>query len=108
MTGRSRLKQRTSVALLFVNMLGAYVCLQRAALSWPIPEVRRYGLNGLRPEPFIWFAAVYPMFAAFLLLNVTWGALIIYHRQWRMGQLWLLAAVSWLVGFMIDYFHHVI
>ena len=48
------------------------------------------------------------MFAAFLLLNVTWGALIIYHRQWRMGQLWLLAAVSWLVGFMIDYFHHVI
>jgi hypothetical protein len=94
MTDKSRLMQRVNVVWLVLNVLGAIVYLVRASLSWAIPE--EHGLIPITGEPYIWFVAVVPILAVFLLLNLTWGAMILGHRQWRSGRLWFLAAVIWL------------
>ena len=61
MTDRSRLVQRVNVVLLVLNALGAFGYVARASLSWAV--------------------AVLPILAVFLLLNLTWGALILGYRQ---------------------------
>jgi len=101
---RSRLTQRVNVVLLVLNVIGAFVYVARASLSWAIPQ--EMGEVPVTGEPFVWAAAVLPVVAVFLLLNLTWGALILAHRQWRSGRLWLLTPLIWLAAIVIDFAHH--
>ena len=96
--------QRWGVVLLVLNFIGAivYVCL--ASLSWAIPRER--GLHSQTGEPFVWAAAVMPIFTIFFVVNVVWGGLILVRRQWRSGYLWLLTALIWVVAAVIDFSHH--
>lgn len=95
---------RTSVGLLIANIAGVCVYVARASLGWTIPEER--GLHAVTGEPFIWFLAILPVVAVFAVINLVWAYLIITSRQWRLGLLWLLTAVIWLIGIAIDFAHH--
>ena len=104
MGDRSRLTRRVNIVLLVLNVIGASLYVARASLSWAIPQER--GEVPVSGEPFVWAAAVLPVVAIFLLLNVTWGALILARRQWRSGRLWLLTLLIWLTAIAIDFAHH--
>ena len=95
MTDGYHLMQRVNVVLLVLNGLGAFGYVARASLSWAIPEEQ--GLIPITGQPYIWVAAVVPILAVSLLLNLTWGALILGYRQRRSGRLWLLALLVWLI-----------
>lgn len=49
---------------------------------------------------------VFPIWAAFLLLNLIWGAFIIVRQRWQGGILWLTPIPVWLVAMAIDFAHH--
>jgi hypothetical protein len=85
-------------------MIGAFGYVARASLSWTIPQEQ--GLDSATGEPFIWAMAVLPILAVFLLLNLTWGTLILGYRKWRSGRLWLLAVLIWPAAIAIDFVHH--
>jgi hypothetical protein len=93
-----------SIASLALNAIGAVAYVVAASPSWPIPEER--GLRSSTGEPFIWFMAVVPICAAFSLLNLGWGAIIIAKKQWHKGHLWLTAMLIWIVAISIDFAHH--
>ena len=104
MTDRSVLKHRVSVVLLVLNALGALGYVARASLSWTIPQEQ--GLDSAAGEPFVWAIAVLPILAVFLLLNLTWGALILRYRQQRSGLWCLLIVLIWSAALAIDFAHH--
>ena len=93
-----------SLILVVLNVIGAVVYLFRASHGWVIPEER--GLNSTTAEPFIWFAAIFPVVAIFFVLDLAWGAVIIARRNWRSGCFCLLAASCWLAAVWIDFAHH--
>jgi hypothetical protein len=96
-----------SVVLLVLNALGAFAYIARTSRSWRIPQEQEQGLDSITGEPFIWAAAALPILAVFLLLNLTWGALILGYRQWRSVRLWLLLpALIWLAAIAVDFAHH--
>jgi len=98
--------QRWSVALLATNVIGAVIYVVAASHGWVIPQERAAGLRSVTGEPYIWAGYVIPIYAAFLLLNLTWGALIIARRRWQSGVFWLLAMPIWVVAVAIDFAHH--
>jgi hypothetical protein len=104
MSTRGELKQRANVIMLVLNVVGAFIYIRRASLSWVIPQER--GLNSTAAESFIWALAALPIFAVFLLLNSIWGVLILRRRQWSSGRIWLLTVLIWFVAFAIDFAHH--
>jgi len=101
---RFGLKQRTNIILLVINVAGAFLYVWRASFSWAIPEEK--GLNSITGEPFIWAVAVLPVFAVALLMNISWGVIILRRRRWASGRLWLFTATIWLVAIAIDFAHH--
>jgi hypothetical protein len=72
--------------------------------SWAITEER--GAVPITGEPFVWFAGILPIVAVFLVLNLSWGAVILIRRQWVSGRSWLLAALTWMFAIGIDFAHH--
>jgi hypothetical protein len=104
MTTVCRLTQRLRVVLLVLNVIGAWVYLDRASLSWARPEEQ--GLIPITGQPYIWFAAIVPVLAVFFPLNLIWGALILRYRQRSSGLFWSVAAVIWLGVIAIDFAHH--
>jgi hypothetical protein len=104
-TDGSRLLQRANVVLLLLNVIGAIEYVVRASSSWRIPQEYEHGVYALTGEPFIWAAAVLPTVALFLLVNLTWGALILGYGQWRSGWFFLTVPI-WLVAIAIDFAHH--
>lgn len=106
MTTRIRLTQRTSVILLALNAMGAVLYLWWASHAWVIPQERALGIHSITGEPLVWASGVFPIWAAFLLLNAIWGVLILRWRQWGSGRLWLLLVPIWFIAIAIDYAHH--
>lgn len=100
MADKPRLTQRMNLVLLVLNVIGAIIYVVRASSGWAIPGEPVTG------EPFVWAIAILPVCAVFFVLNVTWGALILYYRQWRGGRFWLFAAFIWLVASAVDFAHH--
>jgi len=49
---------------------------------------------------------VFPILAAFLLLNLIWGIVILVRKQWFNVRLWLLTIPIWMVAIGIDFYHH--
>jgi hypothetical protein len=95
---------RWSYVLLTFNLIGVIVYECLASRSWAIPRER--GLHSETAEPFIWFLSVAPIVAIFFVVNVIWGVLILVRRQWRIGYLWLLIALIWVLAAVIDFAHH--
>jgi len=100
------LTQRWSVLLLAANIVGTVIYLVAASHGWVIPQEREAGLHSVTGEPYVWAAYVIPICAAFLVLNLTWGAVIIGRRQWQAGIFWLLTMPIWVVAVAIDFAHH--
>lgn len=96
--------RKPHIALLLANIIGAAVYLLAASRSWAIPEQR--GLHSQTGEPFVWACFVLPIWALYLLLNLTWGAAILVRREWRNSALWLAMALIWLAALGIDFAHH--
>jgi hypothetical protein len=57
-------------------------------------------------EPFVWFTSILPIVAAFSVLDLAWGAVILARRKWHGGSSWLLAALVWIAAVLIDFAHH--
>jgi hypothetical protein len=105
-TKETRFLKRLHVTLLALNLTAAVIYLHRASYGWRIPQEQELGLDSITAEPYIWFAAVLPVVAIFLVLNLAWGVLILRNRQWRSGRLWLVAALIWIVAIAVDFAHH--
>jgi hypothetical protein len=98
--------QPIPLALFLLNLIGAIAYLAGASFAWAIPQEREAGVHSITGEPFVWFAAIFPIVAFFCVLNLVWGAIILARRQWRGGRLWVLAALVWLGATIIDFAHH--
>ena len=101
----SFMAQPIPLALLLLNVIGAFAYLIRASSAWAIPQERETGIHSITGEPFVWFLAIVPIVAFFFLLNVVWGAVIV-RRQWQAVGFWLLTALVWLGVAAIDFAHH--
>ncbi len=96
-----------SIALLVLNIIGTILYVFAASRGgWAIPEERAAGIYTTTGEPFVWFLSILPITALFLVINLTWGAIILIRRQWKGGPFWLLAAVVWIAAVVIDFAHH--
>ena len=104
MATRIRFTQRTNLILLTLNVIGAVLYLRLASHGWRIPQEK--GMIPVTGEPLVWAIGVFPIWAAFLLLNAIWGVLILRWRQWGSGRLWLLLVPIWLIVVVIDFAHH--
>lgn len=102
MIDRNFAGSRWSVALLLVNLIGAVLYVLAASHGWVDPRTP----DAVTGEPFIWAAFVVPIWIFFVLLNLTWGALIVFRAQWRSGKVWLLTIPMWAVAAAIDFAHH--
>jgi len=103
----TRFSTAESVVLLLLNVLGAIgydIAASRG--GWKIPEEAAAGINVTTGEPFIWALSVFPIVAAFSVINVAWGASILSRRQWKAGYYWALTAFVWLGAVVIDFKHH--
>jgi hypothetical protein len=98
--------QRWSLALLALNFIGAVVYVVAASNGWVIPPERELGLHSVTGEPFIWALSIFPVCAAFLVLNLTWGGFILARKRWQSGIFWLLTIPIWLTAVVIDFAHH--
>jgi hypothetical protein len=101
---RPNLAKRICVAVLIVNVVGIAIYLLAASKSWVIPQEK--GLNSTTGEPLVWGVFVLPIYGVFFVLNLIWGGFIVKGRQWRIGRLWLLVGLMWLVAIVIDFAHH--
>lgn len=97
-------RSRWSLVLFSVNVVGAVTYVIAASHSWVIPQER--GLHSTTGEPFVWALFVLPIFAAFALVNLLWGAYICSKRRWQCGYFWLAAAGVWLIAVCVDFAHH--
>jgi len=90
------------VVLLVLNLAGTalYFWAVSSFGAWPIDD------EPTTAEPFIWGMIVIPIFAVALLVNVPWGAIILWRRQWNSARLWTVVAAIWLLAVEIDYAHH--
>ncbi|MGI8765969.1 MAG: hypothetical protein ACR2KM_05590, partial [Gemmatimonadaceae bacterium] len=86
--------------------IGAILYVARASHSWAIPEERALGIHSLTGEPFIWALYVLPILAAYTLVNLTWGAIILFRGQRRSGRFWVAAGLIWVIAVAIDFAHH--
>ena len=98
--------QRWSVVLLVLNFIGAVIYVIAASHGWVIPQEREAGLHSVTGEPYIWAGYVFPIYAVFLILNLTWGAFILARKRWQSGIFWLLTIPIWLAAVVIDFGHH--
>lgn len=103
-TARFGLTQRANAILLVINLAGALLYVWRSSFSWAIPQEK--GLNSTTGEPFIWAIAILPVLAVALLINISWGVMILRQRQWSSGRLWLVVVAIWLIAIAIDFAHH--
>jgi hypothetical protein len=96
----------TSVAILLANILGITLYLLGARHAWVIPEEKTNGIHAITGEPLVWGAFVLPVWIVFLVINLTWGSIIVARRRWLDGRIWLMAFFVWIVAVIIDFAHH--
>jgi hypothetical protein len=104
--GKAFVAHRWGLVLLAANLAGAIVYVGAASHAWIPAQERALGINSVTGEPYVWALSVFPIWAAFLLLNIVWGALLIARQQWRRGIWWLLTIPVWLVAMAVDFAHH--
>ena len=92
------------ITFMAANAVGIVLYLVRASLSWRIP--REHGVVPVTGEPFVWFLAVVPVLAVFLLADIVWGGLLLRNRESRRWLCWLITAAVWLLAIGIDFSRH--
>ena len=100
------LTQRTNLALIACNVVGATLYVLAASRGWTIAAEREQGIHSVTGEPVIWFFSIIPIIIVFFALNAAWGSLILSRRQWQSRKWWLLTALIWLIAICIDFKHH--
>jgi hypothetical protein len=95
---------RWNLVLLALDIVGAIIYVLAASHSWAIPQ--EHGAVPVSGEPFVWALFVIPIYAVFGLVNVSWGAYILFKRRWQSGYFWLMAAAVWLIAIVVDFAHH--
>jgi hypothetical protein len=103
---RSFAAQRWSIVLLILNFIGSLIYVGMASKAWVIPQERELGLHSITGEPYVWALSVFPIYAVFLMLNLTWGTFILARKRWQSGIFWLLTIPIWLAAVIIDFAHH--
>jgi hypothetical protein len=97
---------RVSVAILLANVLGVAIYLLGARYAWVIPEEAANGIHTITGEPFVWALFVLPVWTIFLVMNLTWGSIIVAQRRWIDARVWLIASFIWIVAVIVDFAHH--
>ena len=97
---------KISVAIFVANVLGIAVYLLGARHAWVIPAEKANGIHSITGEPFVWAAAVLPVWMVFLVINLAWGWMILVRRRWLDGRIWLMAFFIWIVAVVVDFTHH--
>jgi hypothetical protein len=77
------------VGLLVFNFIGAIFYVHAASHGWVLPQEQ--GLHSVTGEPYIWALYVFPIWAVFLLLNLTWG---VFHPRSEAMASWGLVVVD--------------
>lgn len=103
---RAVFSSRTDTVMLAANVMGVALYLWRASDAWADPIERAAGVTTLTGEPFIWFAAIFPVVVACALLNVGWLAYIVVTRQRRSILPMALGALLWIGGIVVDFARH--
>jgi hypothetical protein len=103
---RGRVVKRGTFAILGVNLVGIAWYLWGAAHAWAIPAERAAGINSVTGEPFVWAMFVFPVWAAFLLLNGVWIGVAAARRQRRQLAPILVVIAMWACAIVVDYAHH--
>jgi hypothetical protein len=102
---RPHLGERVRFVVLGLNVLGVIVYLLWASQTWIAPQEK--GMNTASSgDALVWGVVVLPLFAVFFILNLIWGSLILFHRLWRTGRLWLAVLAIWAVAIVIDIVRH--
>jgi hypothetical protein len=105
--GRTLAGERRGLVLLALNFFGAVSYVIAASRGgWVDPRLRELGLHSVTGEPYVWATQVFPIWAAFLLLNLIWGGFVAARRRWHSGIWWLATIPVWLVAVAIDFAHH--
>jgi hypothetical protein len=81
---RNLAAQRWSVVLLVLNFIGAVVYVVRASNGWVIPQERELRIP-VTGEPYVWAISIFPVCAAFIVLNLIWAAFILIRKRWQQG-----------------------
>jgi hypothetical protein len=90
--------------LLVLNAIGAVVYLFGTSHSWAIPP--EHGLVPITGEPIVWALFAFPILAAFFLLNLIWGIVVLVRKERSKVRLWLWTVPIWIVAVGIDFYHH--
>jgi hypothetical protein len=103
---RNLAARRWTVVLLVLNFIGAVVYVVAGSNGWVIPQERELGLHSVTGEPYVWALFVFPIWAVFFMLDLTWGVFIVARKQWRSGTFLLFTIPIWLIAVAIDFAHH--
>jgi hypothetical protein len=95
--------KRLNTTFILANALGIVLYLVLASRGWRIPE--EHGMVPVTGEPFVWADAL-PVLGLFALVDITWGGLLLRHKEWRGRPLWLVTVVMWLLVLVLDFSHH--
>src|SRR4051794_10838061 len=92
-----------NVVLVGVNLAGMLLYLHFASLAWRIPEEVAAGIDSVTGEPLVWAGFVFPIWAAFLLVNAVW--VLVGRRRGARPNVaaWLLVSLGWEVSLAIDF-----
>ena len=92
--------------MLALNAFGASAYVLLASNAWVIPQECEAGIRTITGEPIVWFISIAPVVAAFFLLNLVWGIVILRRRKWDTARLWLATVAIWMIAACIDFSHH--
>jgi len=107
MSQQTNPSKKWPVILLTLNVIGAIAYVHLASRGgWVIRQECDAGIRTITGEPFVWFSSIAPVIAIFFVLNLTWVIIILRHRQWIPGRMWLATAAIWLTAAYIDFSHH--
>jgi hypothetical protein len=106
MFARTNLHKTSPITLLTINAIGAVGYVLLASRAWVIPQECEAGINTTTGEPLVWFSSIAPIITIFFLFNAVWGMVVLKHKQWAAGRMWLGSAALWLIAAFIDFSHH--
>lgn len=99
----SRPSKGMDVTFALANVVGIVIYLVLASRGWRIPQ--EHGAVPVTGEPFVWILAM-PVFGIFFLANITWGVLLVQHREPKRGLWWFFIAMPWVIALWVDFAHH--
>ena len=97
---------RRNLVLIVINLVGFIGYLRAVFPSWAIPIERENGIHSITGEPLLWALASWPILALFFVLNLSWGAFILFRKRWEECLFWVSALLLWEIALWIDIDNH--